>query len=110
MEEQYRILLEQANKDVETLCQQRDYLITRNAALERSVLNQCGDNLCHLVEIPIQIPPRAEFLESCRRYHAQIAGDVGELQAGQMTIAQLEAEVAWLRGGLADSGKSRDHE
>ncbi len=80
-----------------------------NAALRMSVRNQAGDNLCWLKEDDplrvivngnIQIPPQDEFLESCRRYHAQISGKRGELQ-GAKTIAQLEAENSSLKQQVA---------
>ena len=64
-------------------------------ALQAAVRNQAGDNLCHLTGSEVKIPPAEEFLESCRRYHTQIASDRGVLQ-GARTIAQLEAEVARL--------------
>jgi hypothetical protein len=81
-------------------------LTEENLRLKRAVLNQCGDNLCFLTDKEIgdiradpgRIPPWPEFGESCRRFHAQVADAVGGvLQAGQMTIAQLEAEVERLR-------------
>ncbi len=70
-----------------------------NDHLRASICNQSGDNLCWLKGDEVQIPPRAEFLESCSRYHAQIAGERGELH-GCLTIAQLEAEVQRLRDAL----------
>lgn len=68
------------------------------AELRMSVANQAGDDLCWLsAEHPegVQIPPQAEFLESCRRFHAQISTQAGVIE-GAKTIAQLEAEVAEL--------------
>lgn len=66
----------------------------RIAELEASVRNQQGDNLCWFDGSP-PIPPKAEFLESCRRYHDQIATQNGVLEGGR-TIAQLEARVVEL--------------
>lgn len=76
------------------LTEYNERLREENRTLVLSVLNQQGDNLCHLSGVPTQIPPQGEFLESCRRYHAQMLAQNGELNAGQMTIAQLEAELA----------------
>lgn len=71
------------------------------ARLRTAVLNQCGDNLCWIKETASAAAlPEAEFLESCRRYRAQIANDRGEFSSG-MTIAQLEAEVERLRMALS---------
>lgn len=72
-----------------------------NARLRKAILNQAGDDLCWLETgwKTNLIPPCAEFLESCSRFHAQISGQRGEL-TGCMTIAQLEAEVARLREQL----------
>ncbi len=71
--------------------------------MTESERNVAGDNLCRLSDDEIaamrsgqvQIPLQAEFLESCRRFHAQVSGEAGEL-VGCMTIAQLETEVARL--------------
>jgi len=63
--------------------------------LRAAVRNQAGDNLCWLKDDEIgSIPPEAEFLESCRRFHGQMSG---RTLAGSMTIAQLEAEIERLR-------------
>ncbi len=81
----------------------RDVMIgelqTENERLRASVRNQSGDNLCWLKGDEAKIPPRAEFLESCARYHAQISEERGQLH-GCLTIAQLEAEVQRLRDAL----------
>ena len=69
--------------------------------LQRCVLNQAGDNLCWITD-PAQIPPKAEFLKSCERYHAQIAQERGEL-TGCLTIAQLEEKVLRLELERLDS-------
>ncbi len=64
--------------------------------------NICGDNLCWIRPVDadlIKVLPESEFLESCRRYRAQLAGGSGEL-AGGKTIAQLEEENARLRAEL----------
>lgn len=70
-----------------------------NDRLSKAVMNQCGDNLCWIegLEAEGKIQPWEQFGESCKRYHSQISGVVGELNAGQMTIAQLEAECERLR-------------
>ncbi len=74
----------------------RDRLKRENEQLRAAIRNQAGDNLCWLKELPIQIPPEREFLESCARYHFQIANQNGIL-TGSKTIAQLEAQVARLQ-------------
>ena len=66
-----------------------------------AVRNAAGDNLCWIDgPVPSKIPPREEFLESCRRYHAQISGERGEL-TGCRTIAQLEARIIELEDEIA---------
>ncbi len=76
-----------------------------NASLKASCLNQCADNLCWLSDPEVgKALPESEFLESCRRYRNQIAGTVGELTSGTMTIAQLEASNAKLR---AQNGENK---
>jgi hypothetical protein len=77
-----------------------------NSEAVNAVLNQAGDNLCHLIGVPVQIPPRAEFLESCSRYHAQLSQERGELR-GCKTIAQLEAELAQLREIVISETRAR---
>ena len=74
--------------------------------LRLAVLNQCGDNLCHLTDEEAteagasgRIPPWPEFQESCRRFHALVSRQSGEL-TGCMTIAMLEAEVQRLTAEL----------
>jgi hypothetical protein len=72
-----------------------------NSALRRALLNKRGDDLCW-IEDPKKAKalPADEFLESCRRYHAQLLQERGELSVGQMTIAQLERLVARLKHEL----------
>ncbi len=63
-----------------------------------SLRNRLGDNLCWLDELErpeaerAKALPEGEFLESCRRFHAQVAQGLGVFTGG-LTIAQLEAEV-----------------
>jgi hypothetical protein len=74
-----------------------------NARLQRAVRNQAGDALCWVKDPAcpdVQALPREEFLESCRRYHAQIAPQHG-VADGLPTISQLEAENATLRAQLS---------
>lgn len=74
--------------------------------LQAALLNKIGDDLCWFKhEDKGKIPPAAEFLESCKRYHAQIASERGEL-AGCMTIAQLEQLLAQ-RTGERDEWKAK---
>lgn len=69
-------------------------LVAENTALRAAILNAAGDDLCWFQhEDKGKIPPREEFLESCRRYHAQMSGERGEL-TGCKTIAQLEQALA----------------
>ncbi len=75
--------------------------------LQASVRNQAGDNLCWFDPATTQIPPQSEFLESCRRYHAQILEKTGVLE-GSRTIAQLEARVAKLEAELNIADGSND--
>lgn len=77
-------------------------LLNRTEALQAAVLNITGDDLCWFKhEDKGKIPPAAEFLESCTRYHAQIASERGEL-VGCMTIAQLERHLARTEAALAN--------
>lgn len=64
-----------------------------------SLRNRIGDGLCWFTEGD-PIPPKEEFLQSCERYHAQIATKHGVLQGGK-TIAQLEADNERLRDTCA---------
>lgn len=81
---------------IDFMCAEADQLQKENERIRAGLLNQHGDDLCWLDEQKGKIPPRAEFLESCSRFHAQISGTVGTL-SGCMTIAQLETENARLR-------------
>ncbi len=84
-------------------------LTEENGKLRKSVLNQCGDNLCWFkpngepcTQEDMPIPSADEFLESCRRYHQQITERNGTLAGvGCMTIAQLEAALQSTRDELA---------
>lgn len=83
--------LEYATQEIATLK-------AENAKLRDSIRNQLGDGLCWLIDSDVPEPEaltEGEFLESCRRYRNQIAGERGEA-AGCMTIAQLEARIAEL--------------
>lgn len=84
-----------------------DSILRENGALARALLNQHGDNLCW-IDGGSKIPPREEFLESCRRYHAQIVQGSGVLEGGK-TISQLEEECAELSIGLRESVKLQTH-
>lgn len=72
----------------------------RSTGCASPVLNQAGDNHCWLNGDEAKIPPFVEFIQSCVRHHAKVAGENGVLE-GCMTIAQLEAEVEQLRSRLA---------
>lgn len=85
--------LEAARLEIKKLTRERDFLV-------RSCLNVAGDDLCWIQDPTIaRALPEAEFLESCRRYRNQIAGERGEFADGD-TIAQLEAKVKTLIGFL----------
>lgn len=95
----HRSLMAKSKDELATMvldrCDAEELVSKENEALRKSIQNQTGDNLCWITGGVPQIPPRAEFLESCARYHAQISGERGELSSGR-TIAQLEAECARL--------------
>ena len=68
-----------------------------------AAMNRAGDDLCWIVDPETaKALPEAEFLESCRRYRNQIAGERGEA-VGCMTIAQLEAALSDARRALRDT-------
>lgn len=85
-----------------------DLLAVEVADARRRLLTAAGDDLCRLTpdEIKamtagtVQIPPEAEFLASCKRFHAQVAGEVG-VMGDCLTLAQLVAENERLRAELA---------
>lgn len=94
----YRRLSDGAVEYVRRLADRINDIEAENERLRASVLNQYGDNLCWIESAEeAKALPEAEFLESCRRYRAQIAESRGELAVGQKTIAQLEAENESLR-------------
>lgn len=69
-------------------------LEAENKKLRNAIINQRGDDLCWVGNPDdIKALPASEFLESCRRFHAQIVADKGEA-VGLKTIAQLEKELA----------------
>jgi len=78
--------------------------------LKQRLLTAAGDDLCRLSQEEIKdltggkvpIPPRDEFLASCERFHAQVAGESGVNQ-NCLTLAQLIAENADLEAKLAAS-------
>ena len=84
-------------KEFERVRPQYQHLAEKEAEISRlrkSVMNQAGDNLCHLTNPETDpIPPKAEFLQSCERFWEQRASKTGELK-GCMTIAQLERQLA----------------
>lgn len=77
--------------------------------LRSSILNIEGDNLCWIHDPGTKIPPQKEFLESCRRFHGQMASIRGVLEPGSKTIAQLEREATELRVALRESLKLQAH-
>lgn len=74
-------------------------LQAENERLRQRLLTAAGDDLCRLSQEEIKaytsgavkIPPLDEFLPSCARFHAQVAGDAGVL-GNCLTLAQLIAE------------------
>jgi hypothetical protein len=74
-------------------------LQAENARLRARLLTAAGDDLCRLSQEEIkamsagavQIPPKEEFLASCERFHAQVAGEAG-VNHNCLTLAQLIAE------------------
>lgn len=77
--------------------------------LRNRLLSAAGDDLCRLSQKEIrelssgavQIPPKEEFLASCERFHAQIAGEAGVLHSC-LTLAQLIAENERLTAQLRE--------
>jgi hypothetical protein len=87
-------------RELEALLLQRAQEI---AELKTSILNQRGDDLCWVTDPEaVKALPQAEFLESCRRYHAQLVTERGEA-TGLRTIAQLEARIVELEGQLTEA-------
>lgn len=74
---------------------------------EKALANIAGDNLCWIDSALVKIPPKAEFLKSCRRYHEQISRERGEL-SGCMTIAQLESSLATSEAARLVAEEQRD--
>jgi hypothetical protein len=83
-------------------------LIEEVERLRTRLLSAAGDDLCRLSQEEIKamssgavkIPPKAEFLASCERFHAQVAKESGVLE-NCLTLAQLIAENEKLREQLA---------
>ena len=86
-------------------------LAERDAEIERlrtRLLSAAGDDLCRLTQDEIKamsagavkIPPKEEFLASCERFHAQVAGEAGVL-GNCLTLAQLVAENERLKARIA---------
>ena len=74
------------------------------ADARRRLLTAAGDDLCRLSQEEIKamsagavkIPPEEQFIASCRRFHQQMAGEVG-VNDNCLTLAQLVAENEKLR-------------
>lgn len=74
---------------------------TENQRLRAAIRNQCGDNLCWIVDPDLgKILPREEFLQSCSRYYAQLQEEKGVIPSGSMTVSQLEARIVELEDEL----------
>lgn len=76
-----------------------EQVMKRVTDLEQKLLTAAGDDLCRLSQEEIKamslgsvpIPPKEEFLASCERFHAQVAGEAG-VNSKCLTLAQLIAE------------------
>ena len=87
----------------------------RIVELETRLLSAAGDDLCRLTQEEIKamsagtvkIPPKDEFLASCERFHAQVAGESGVME-NCLTLAQLVAENAKLQADLATARAELD--
>lgn len=85
-----------------------ELLIAEVEQLRQRLLTAAGDDLCRLSQEEIKamssggvpIPPKEEFLASCERFHAQVAGESGVNQ-NCLTLAQLIAENERLRAIVA---------
>lgn len=94
---------EEANELAIDLSIELAAMTAENERLKLRLLSAAGDDLCRLSQEEIKelssggvkIPPREEFIASCERFHAQIAGEVGVL-GNCLTLAQLIAENAKL--------------
>lgn len=83
--------------------------------LRTRLLSAAGDDLCRLSQEEIKamsagavkIPPKEEFLASCERFHAQVAGEAGVL-TNCLTLAQLIAENERLRSELVEAEKAEE--
>lgn len=81
----------------------------RDEARQR-LLTAAGDDLCRLSQDEIKamsagevkIPPKEEFLASCERFHAQVAGEAG-VMGNCLTLAQLIAENERQRQSLEEA-------
>lgn len=81
-----------------------------SARLRARLLTAAGDDLCRLTQEEIKamssgavkIPPKDEFLASCERFHAQVAGEVG-VNENCLTLAQLIAENEQLKQRCVDA-------
>lgn len=82
--------------------------------LKQRLLTAAGDDLCRLTQEEIKdltggkvpIPPKGEFLASCERFHAQVAGEAGVNQ-NCLTLAQLIAENERLKQSLGAEESTR---
>lgn len=93
--------------DFHELRERYEQLEAENERLRARLLTAAGDDLCRLSQEEIKsytngavpIPPRCEFIASCERFHAQIAGTAGVNQ-DCLTSAQMAAEITRLEALL----------
>jgi len=64
--------------------------------LRKANANIAGDSRCWLADAQAPLPPKEEFLESCKRFYDQTTARDGVL-TGCRTISQLEEENQQLR-------------
>lgn len=94
-------------RDIETITELRievANLKEKNEQLRLRLLSAAGDDLCRLSQDEIkkytsgevQIPPKEEFIPSCKRFWEQTAVKSGVLKAC-LTLAQLISENEKLR-------------